>query len=54
MDRLTDVEKVIDFFHLFLVNGPKVFVFVDSFFVGKDMFLDEGTKVIVTVMPIYE
>lgn len=49
------MEKVIDIFRLFLVKGPKVFVFVDSFFfVGKDMFLGEGTKFNVIVVPIYE
>jgi len=48
------VEKIIDIFRLFLVKGPKVFVFVDSFFVGKDMFRDVGTKFNVIVVAVYE
>jgi hypothetical protein len=45
----TDVEKVIDIFPLFLVKDTEVFVFV-----GKDIFLDEGTKFNVIVVPISE
>ena len=48
------MEKLIDIFRLFLVKEPKMFVFVNRFFIGKDMFRDDGTKFNVIVVPIYE